>query len=577
MSGVKEVNANSTPIPTSAPTSGSAPLSASEAAAAGRAARKSVELQAGQAVIADAARRAAQAKEELEKERMEKENEYEAENEPEKRDTSELSRQSKWFGIDGRLLEAGDIKWVLEMEQELLEALLRWMPSGDSDIAKQLEELSRLYLALLEAVLTHTVGDEQAAQLARLDEILAQKLALLLDTDLKDLVDFLKDTGQTETLQNVKSSVYKQTTGTSISAKAADQFYARGKTGNPGNTRYFMPESTYGRQSGRGRTGQAARSGAEQISRSGTGQTGAARESAVSTPPYASAKALSDEGSIYKLTEGRNVRLNQQFDASRKSGEIQMSQRNRALSGGGGKGWESTGIAGGRASFTGNDLARANRFAAHINGSGNLLNNPGITAKNEEVVGYLAAVTTIKGEMFAASSGRKSAMNIPVKSAVNQLVDYYLTQKGIYKVYDYTTNVYEKTGNPQKALEEGLEYAYRLFQEKKDNPEAQKQAAYLEQAGFFQMLLKNQNIQSDLLRGMRLLEENWREFLKSIGENEKHGISLKMQKYSPWGILLEPGEQRRFFGGKSSKIILTEAAVVAVLLAVYLCYRLLTG
>lgn len=583
MSGVKEVNANSTPIPTSAPTSGSAPLSASEAAAAGRAARKSVELQAGQAVIADAARRAAQAKEELEKERMEKENEYEAENEPEKRDTSELSRQSKWFGIDGRLLEAGDIKWVLEMEQELLEALLRWMPSGDSDIAKQLEELSRLYLALLEAVLTHTVGDEQAAQLARLDEILAQKLALLLDTDLKDLVDFLKDTGQTETLQNVKSSVYKQTTGTSISAKAADQFYARGKTGNPGNTRYFMPESTYGRQAGRIRAGQAARSGAEQAFRGGAGQAGgtrqvgAARESAVSTPSYASAKALSDEGSIYKLTEGRNIRLNQQFDASRKSGEIQMSQRNRALSGGGGKGWESTGIAGGRASFTGNDLARANRFAAHINGSGNLLNHPGITAKNEEVVGYLAAVTTIKGEMFAASSGRKSAMNIPVKSAVNQLVDYYLTRKGIYKVYDYTTNVYEKTGNPQKALEEGLEYAYRLFQEKKDNPEAQKQAAYLEQAGFFQMLLKNQNMQSDLLRGMRLLEENWREFLKSIGENEKHGISLKMQKHSPWGILLEPGEQRSFFGGKSTKIILTEAAVVAVLLAVYLCYRLLAG
>ncbi len=543
MAGVKEVNGNSAPAP------GSAPVSASAAAAAGRAARKSAELQAGQMMIEDAARRAAEAKEELEKERSEKKNEYEREDEAEKRDTSELSRQSKWFGIDGRLLESEDIKWVLEMEQELLEALLKWMPSGDTDIAKQLDELSRLYLALLEAVLTHTVGEEQTAQLERLDEILAQKLTLLMDTGLKDLVDFLKETGQTETMQNIKSSIYRQTTGTSISARAADHFFARGKTGNARNTRFFMPESS---------AGQTARTGTRSVS------TAASHSS-----------SLSNEGSIYKLTEGRNVRLNQEFDASRRSGEVQLNQRNQALSGG--RSTENASITGGRAAFTRDDLARANRFAAHINGSGNLLKHPDITAKNEEVVGYLAAVMSIKGEVYAASSGRKSAMNVPVKSAVNKMVDYYLCQKGIYKVYDYTTNVYERTNSAQKALIEGLEYAYRLFQEKKENPEAQKQAAYLEQAGFFQMLLKNQNMQGDLLRGMWLLEENWRDFLKSVGENEKQGISLKMQKYSPWGILLEPGEQRRFFKGKASRFILAEAIVVSVLLVVYLCYRLLIG
>ena len=235
MTGVKEVGANST---ASAP-----PMSASEAAAAGRAARKSVELEAGQVMVAQAARQAAEAKENLERERAEQENEYEREDQNEKRDTSELSKQSKWFGIDGKILENGDIKWVLEMEQELLEALLKWMPSGNGDVSKQLDELSRLYLALLEAILTHTMGEEQAAQIARLDEILAQKLTLLMDTDLKDLMDLLKETGQTETLQNVKSSIYKQTTGTSISARAADQFYAKGKPSGAGDLRYFMPES----------------------------------------------------------------------------------------------------------------------------------------------------------------------------------------------------------------------------------------------------------------------------------------------------------------------------------------------
>lgn len=556
MAGVKEVNGSTTPA------SGSAPVSSSAAAAAGRAARKSAELQAGQMIIAEAAKRAAEAKEELEKERTERETEYERKDETEKRDTSELSKQSRWFGIGGKLLEMEDVKWVLEMEQELLEALLKWMPSGDTDIAKQLDELSRLYLALLESILTHTVGEEQAIQLERLDEILAQKLNLLLDTDLSALSDFLKETGQTETLRNVKSSIYKQTTGTSISARDIDRFYARGKTAGAGNTRYFMPESTFGRQTGR----------------AGAGHNGRAGTSAFSTSPsYSTSSSASNEGSIYKLTEGRNVQLNQKYNASRKSGEMQISQRNQALSGSGGRGTENTSIARGRAVFTANDLARANGFAAHINGSGNLLKNPGISAKNDEVVGYLAAVTSIKGEMYAASSGRKNAMNIPVKNAVNQMVDYYLTRKGIYKVYDYTTNIYERTRNPQRAMEEGLEYAYRLFQEKKDNPEAQKQAEYQELAGFFQVLLKNQNMQGDLLGGIRLLEENWREFLKSIGEKEKQGISLKMQKHSPWGILLEPGEQRRFFKGKASRIILAEAIVVAVLMVVYLCYRLLVG
>lgn len=567
MAGVKEVNANPTQTMVSAQGTapGTTPLSASAAAAAGRAARKSAQLQAGQMVIEDAARRAAEAKEELERERTQRETESERDDVQEKRDTSELSKQSKWFGIDGKTLEMENVKWVLEMEQELLEALLKWMPSGSSDIAKQLDELSRLYLALLESILTHTVGDEQAAQIARLDEILAQKLSLLLDMDLKDLTELLKATGQTETLTNVKSSVYKQTTGTSISANEANRFFARGKTANAGNTRFFMPESTYVRQTGRG--GQSLRGGGGMTERAEAGSFSSSRS-------YSSA---SSEGSIYKLTEGRNVRLNQEFDTSRKSGEMQMSQRNRALSGNGGRSTENTSIAGGRAAFTANDLARANRFAAHMNGSGNLLNHAGISAKNDEVVGYLAAITSIKGEMYAASSGKKSAMNIPVKSAVNQMVDYYLSRKGIYKVYDYTTNVYERTRSPQRALEEGLEYAYRLFQEKKGNSEAQRQAAYQEQAGFFQMLLKNENMQADLLRGMLLLEENWREFLKSIGEDEKQGISLKMQKYSPWGILLEPGGRRWFFKGKSSRIILIEAAVVAVLMVIYLCYRLLAG
>ena len=67
--------------------------------------------------------------------------------------------------------------------------------------------------------------------------------------------------------------------------------------------------------------------------------------------------------------------------------------------------------------------------------------------------------------MYAASAGRDQSMSTPMRSAVNQMIDFYLSQKGVYKVYNYTTNVYEKTGDPQKAVQEGLEYAFKTFME----------------------------------------------------------------------------------------------------------------
>lgn len=535
MANVKEMGGN--PAPSSTPVS-SAVLDA-------RTAKKTMELQAGQVLVTEASKRAAQMKEELEKERESKEQEKEPNKEEEKKDTSELSKQSKWFGIEGKLLNEGDIKWILEMEEELWEAFLNWKPVQGENLSSQLEELSKLYLALLEAILIHTMGEEQTAQMERLDELLSQKLSTLLDTDLKELMTLLEQTEQTETIQNVKTSLYKRTTGESISARAVNQFYAKGKI-NSGNTRFFMPES------------------------SSTGK------SSVRPATYSGSSQASGEGTLYQLTKGRNITMNQEFDAHRRSGEIQMSQRNQALGSGGSKGGVSTGLSGG-ATFTGNELARANRFAAHINGSGNLFKNSGINAQNEEVIGYLAAITTIKGQMFASASGKESGMNIPIKNALNQMVDYYLSQKGVYKVYDYTTNAYERTKNPQKALEEGLEYAYALYREKKEDASYKQQAAYAEQSGFFQMLLKNQTLQADLLKGIKILEENWRQYLKSIGENEKKGISLKMQKHSPWGALLEPGGRRRMEKGNPGKMLLTQAIGVVALVIVYFCYRLFFG
>ena len=190
----------------------------------------------------------------------------------------------------------------------------------------------------------------------------------------------------------------------------------------------------------------------------------------------------------------------------------------------------------------------------------------------------MAAVTAIKGQMYASTAGKAQAMSGSVKSAVNQMVDYYLAQKGVYKVYHHTTNIYEKTGSPQKAIEEGLSYAYKTFMEKKGMDAYRQQEAYSDRAGFFQMLSKGQTLQADLIRGMKLLESNWRDFLKAVGEDEKKGIALRMQKHSPWGFLMEPEALKR--GDKETdnkKVLITQAVCIAVLVLGYLCYRLFFG
>lgn len=540
----------------------SAAAAAAVAVTDARLAGKSAKLAAGQVLIEEAARHAAEMKEEILKESASRkeENKDERDRTEEKRDASELSEQSKWFGIEKRLLKDEDIKWTLEMMKEQWEAFQNWIPAGDRELSEHLDELSRLYLALLEAILTHTAGEEQALQIDRLNEVLVLKLTLLMDVDLKDLMDMLEQTGQKETLNLIKSSVYKQTTGESISARAAGRFFARGNVNSTGNTRYFMPESQgQGAVSGRGKNGMYTAS--------------------ASPASAGGLSAASEEGRFYELTKDRNVRMSQSLDIRRQSGELQMSQRARNVSNARGSGSVIAGgngsLLGGKTMPGGKELAGANRFAAHMNGSGNLFINPAINARNEEVLGLLAAVTSIKGQIYAANSGRNNAVNSSLRNALNQMIDYYLTQKGAYKVYGYTSNVYEKTHSPQKAIEEGIEYAYRLFMEKKGDAVYRQQAAYSEEAGFFQKLLKGQSAQAELLRGMRLLEGNWRDFLKSIGESEKKGITLKMQKHSPWGMLMEPMSLDKDKGEKKEKkIALTGIACVAALIVIYLCFRL---
>lgn len=516
---MEKVNGNSTNAATAATGSNVLPA---PTGAEGRAARKMMELEAGRVLIAQAAKQVEETREKLEEERQvfrDKETERET------RDTQELSPQSKWFGMEGKLLEEANLKWILEMEQELWEELLNWSPTPSGNLSRELEELSKLYLALLEAILTHTTGQDQVIQKERLDTVLSEKLNLVLEVRFKNLLSLLERMGQRETIGQIRYSLYKRVTGETISPKRTELFYALGRNGRKEQEAF----------------------------------------AAVHTALGGNRRAFGEEGSVYQAYGGRNVRVSQEFDAHRKSGQLEMSQRN-LFSGEARGGSRENGV------FGADELVRADTFAKHLSESGRLLEEMGTLKGNQEAIGYLAALTSIKGEIYLSGSGRSGEMASPVKSLVNQMVDYYLNQKGAYETYYHTTGIYEKTKDAQKAASEGLIFAYRLFIEKKGNAAYRNQGAYSEEAGFFQML-GGRTLEENFRRGAQLLEENWREFLSALGQ-EGRGITLRMQqRYSPWGAMMEAEERRKARDQKTEQVFLRQALMVVVLVVIYLLWK----
>lgn len=503
-----------------------------QATQAARVAGQVSRMEAGQAMITQAARQAAEERQRLAEEQQERQTEKE---EQEVRDTPELSRQGRWFGLEGKLLVQASQRWILEMEEEAWEAILAWQPGQDGDIRRALAELSRLYLALLEALLTYTTGDEQKLQQGRLDAVLAQKLSLIWDMDIRDLDRFFAGAGQSAALNAIKASLYRQTTGSSISPGTAEQLFDRGRSHAAG-----------GRSSAGG-----------------------------STAPG---------GGFYTLAKGGNVRFASSLFGRGDSGEKQIRQRLEVLDSfqGGGRSAGAAYVRAGQTAgiYKGNELSVANAFARHMTGRGDLLKDPAFSARNEEAAGILAAATAIKGQVYVESMARDSALRTPVRNAVDKFVDYYLSRKGVYRVYSYTVDIYERTKSPQRALEEGLAYAYRIFAEKKGDGAYAGQDAYGERAGFFQALLKGISAEAELKRGMQLLELNWADFLRAIDQEDNKKLALRLQNYSPWGTLLkEPKREKRRKEDppeekKGRRLMAMEIFGAALAVIAWLCYML---
>lgn len=544
-------------------------------------ARQQAEMKAGEALFRNASQKIIEQREKL----LSDDADVSPIEENQPRDTAQISELHR----RPRTGEAGSadevLEWVLEMAGKDWEAFLKWQPEFSTSLQAQLSELSKLYLALLEAALKYAEGENLAWQMERLDALFAQKLCIIMEQNLEQLTILLEQNGQAAVMDGIFSSLYRQTAGRTLSLQAARSLFAQGGTVSYGGSRAFssagLSPSSLTQACPDFSSSSLSRTAAGSFSGKAANASFSARQDALfqqsgRRQPSGIASSFSGEGMIYQSSRKQNVRFQQVYHGQKNSWREQIKQRNEVI------GSARKGIADntfhktGAVVCSGKDLEAANRFAAHLNGRGNLFQNPEISAVNDEVTGLLAAIMSMKGQVYAGECKQADSLVLGLQKAIRKMVDHYLSQKGVSNVYYHTLEVYQRGRNPQKAMKAGQDYAYQRFCEKQKEPAYQKSASYSREAGFFRAVLKNINPEKEFALGVSVLQKDWENFLRSMGKGKKSSHTSKAERYSPWGILLDPGMRDAEGYGSSMKILLGAAVLLLIAVVVFVCVFYLT-
>ena len=484
--------------------------------------RQQVEMKAGEALFREVSRKITEQREQSQTDDTDQETQS-----GQPKDTADIysTRPQPYSSGAGSVDQV--LRWLLEMAGKDWEAFLEWLPDPSLPLPDQLQELSRLYLKLLEYALKYAEGGNQTEQLARLDSLLAEKLNLVMDQNLEALTSLLEQTGENAALDSIRSSLYRQTAGQTLSPQAVHILFAQG-------TSVHTSAQTSAQISARS---QADRS-------------------------FPASPSFSGEGMIYQPSRKQNARFQQACHTQESSWKQQLGQRQETIRNARNGIAPNTFRQAGPASCSGREMEMANRFSAHVNGSGNLFHNPDITARNEEVTGLLAAVMSIKGQVYAEKAGQTSSLALSLQNAIAKIVKQYLGRKGAADVYNHTLTAYRQTESPQKAIQAGQDYAYQRFREKQRDPAFQKSASYAREAGFFRSLLKKLSPEKEFSMGAGILREDWQNFLHTLGTLQYASYLSRAAGHSPWGLLAGPGGSQMSIGETTVKILLGVSVVI---------------
>lgn len=468
------------------------------------------------------------------------------------RDTAALSEESAYYKLSSEELSDFERMWGKEAADLAWEDILKWNPSMGKSVADELAELAGIYKELLSAILANTTAGVQGQQLTLLDKTLADILMEMLNVRMGELDALLGKHGTGASMTAIKAALYRAITGNALSDKELDQVFKESLS-----QKESVPDS---------------REGGIRIPVSGEGDE-------------------ADQGIIYQKAGDGRIKSDSQYTQRMRK---EMAAAVWGMTEGEGK----PKAAGAQASissigkntfYSSGDLEMAERFAGYMNRSGNLLKAPVLSGGSEELYGFLAAVVSIKSQLYMTGTGIHKGLASDLREAVDRMIDFHLQEalrqseagfqvgqagrrpsfqpRSAYRIYYYIMNLYQTARDPIEAVNKGLRHAYQQYFKRKEYEKKD-----LEPGSFFTK--EKREPVADWKEGKRFLEQDWKDFLSFMERGDAAGIPLGILVLSPWGMFVEPEAASPKGSGGSPIFLIGATAAVLLLIAVFFFIRI---
>lgn len=399
------------------------------------------------------------------------------------------------------------------LSQEIQRLLEHWQPQCGCGLSQDIQQLEKIYQKLLQDILSlHIHGEQAGIQADRINGLLLTMIDRLGKNKFPCLLHLLENYGDNKSADVLRASVLKAITG-----------------------RFITPQ-----QIGAARKQMDQEKQSACFSQAGQGKDAGGRG------------RDHEHGILYTRTRGNQVDTNRQYRE-----RVWAAERSHAWLAAENKGVRSEKGFFRRQSqvYTISDIIRTERFISYITDHGNLYKNPAITANNEELLGFLLAASMVKVQVYSEYAGVSGKIAADVWNALERFFLRYIVRKmeapSIYgtvtgkegrpdrsmiqRIYYQVMELVQSAENPAKGLEKGLSYVCGLFLSKKDKSEAVRKRSA---SGFFSARPEEKDLIPQLKYGAAALDKDWKEFLKSIGQ-DNNALLQTMLTNCPWGILIE--------------------------------------
>lgn len=437
--------------------------------------------------------------------------------------------------------------WDEEEWREAFHDITDWTPSETIPLSEELKELAKIYEELLLAVLTH--GTQEGLEAGQLNQELSVMLQKLLMSRLGDLELLLSNYGSAVSINALRAAICRSVMGKNFTEAELNQIFGRsgmeGKqlsVSKEGGIR--TPVTTGDNETGMGIIYQPTASGTIK-----------------NNPGYA--KNLMDETSLTILEKGGPFK---KIAGKAQGASLTISPLKT------GRVYEIS------------DLEAAQRFASYMNREGNLFKISGLSGKSEELLGFLAALMSIKTQIFVSSLGAEKGIAMDLREACDRMTDELIQDmvsqsslkysgvrkpvfeaKDVYRIFYYMMNLYQNKADVNETANKGIRYAYQQFLKKKEVSEIKG-----EPEPFFTKGKKEPS--EDFKEGRKQIERDWNGFTEFLNNGHSTDIPQGVLVLSPWGMLAEPEASREESDGNISPAFFLGGGAALVILIIIISF-----